>query len=479
MRDDTSRAYLLDSHWPVPTSDSWRSSSVLSGGLPANVESRDLSKRSVELGPVPFLSIIADDALFVLGGSPFLLPLFTAAQADALPDLSDFSDLTPAELIALLLESDQVRMATPYVARINLRTMRVQMLDLPMGPALNYPGGIVAHSNGFIYAVATAKLYEIDPSTMTITDSIELPTLDSDPGLPIDTTVYNTLQVSARNGDLLLKTGAFGSGNGILVRVDINSFEVVAQNNTLLGTARSTAVLQDGTEFVYLPGQTETLRFVANDTSFDPDPSGWSKTYRVNGDGSTPGVGMMYMGNANTVIFPNNNTVRIGVEQPLLLGFQSTIDDQAFPRSVNATGTSAPGGSFTMLAGNPAVDGIVVAQDAVNGRLAAWRIGEEGAYELLWASDRFRASIGAAVVINSSRLYVDDRVCANEEEQKQCKLWMVILNLKTGKEVARIRVSGTEPSLSHIVIGRDAVYYIASEARAGNGYVTRIRAKRG
>jgi hypothetical protein len=171
--------------------------------------------------------------------------------------------------------------------------MRVQMLDLPMGPALNYPGGIVAHSNGFIYAVATAKLYEIDPSTMTITDSIELPTLDSDPGLPIDTTVYNTLQVSARNGDLLLKTGAFGSGNGILVRVDINSFEVVAQNNTLLGTARSTAVLQDGTEFVYLPGQTETLRFVANDTSFDPDPSGWSKTYRVNGDGSTPGVGMM------------------------------------------------------------------------------------------------------------------------------------------------------------------------------------------
>ncbi len=477
--EDTSRAYLLDSYWPVPTADSWRSSSVITGGLPSHVKSKDLRTRSIEVGPVPFLSLIAGEDLFVLGGSPFLLPLFTAAQANALPaDLPDLQDSTPAELLELLLNSGQIRTARPYVARINLKTMRVKVLYLPMGAALNYPGGIVAHENGYIYAVATAMLYEIDPSTMIITDSINLPSLNPDSGSPIDTTVYNTLQVSPRNGDLLLKTGAFGSGDGMLVRVDINSFKVVAQTRTLLGTARSTVVLQDGTEYVYLPGQTETLRFLANDTSFDPDPSEWSKTYRMNGDGSTPGVGMMYLGNADTVIFPNNNTVRIGVEQPLLLGFQSTIDDQALPRRVNATGTSAPGGSFTMLAGNPTAGGIVVAQDAVNGRLAGWRIGDQGAYELLWTTNRFRASIGAAVVIDSNRLYIDHRVCANQEEQMDCKLYLVILNLKTGRRVAQVRVAGTEPSLSHIVIGRNAVYYVASEARSGNGYVTRITTKR-
>lgn len=476
-RDDTSRAFLADSPWPVPTSDGWRSSSVPSGGLPANVERRNLRSQSIELGPVPFLSLIADDSLFVLGGSPFLLPLFTAAQANALPDLPDLPNLTPAELLTILLESGQVRTATPYVARINLRTMQVKTLDLPMGEALNYPGGIVAHQNGYLYAVATAKLHEIDPKTMSITASIDLPSLSSGSGLPIDTTVYNTLQVSPRNGDLLLKTGAFGSGNGILVRVDIDSFKVVAQTNTLLGTARSTAVLQDGVEYVYLPGQTETLRFLANDTSFEPDASEWSKPYRIDGDGSTPGVGMMYFGTANAVIFPNNNTVRIGVEQPLLLGLQSTIDNNVLPRSVNATGTSAPGGSFTMLAGNPALCGIVVAQDAVNGRLAGWRVCEQGTYELLWATDNFRPSIGAAVVINSNRLYVDHRVCRNEEEQKDCKLYMVMLDLETGKEIAWVRVAGTEPSLSHIVIGRDEVYYIASEARSGNGFVTKITTK--
>lgn len=470
---NSSRAFLLDSPWPVPTSDTWRSSSTRSGGLPANVRNKALRSRSVELGPVPFFGIIAHDALFVLGGSPFLLPLFTAAQANALPDLPD---LPPAELLEFLLELDENRSDTPYVAKIDPKTMTVRYLDLPRGPTPNYPGGIVAHQNGFLYVVATSVLYEIDPRRLAVRRWLPLPANVINPNSPVNSTVYNTLQISSRNGDLLLKTGSFGTGEGILVRVDIASFTIAARTDALIGSARSTAALQDETEFVYLPGPTETLRFFADDDDFVPDAD-WSKTYRSDGDGTTPGVGMVYMGTANTVVFPNNNTVLIGVTEPLSLGLQSTIDDEALPRSVNATGTSAPGGSFTMLAGNPVLDGIIVAQDSVNGRLAAWRIGEEGSFDLLWVTDRYRVSIGSAVVVDSERLYVDDRVCANEEEQRNCRLFLVMLDLETGKEIARTRVAGTEPSLSHIVVGDKEVYYIASEARGKNGFVTRITNK--
>jgi hypothetical protein len=468
-----SRAFLADSPWPVPTSDTWRSSSTPSGGLPADVKSQLLRTQSLELGPVPFLSVIADDALFVLGGSPFLLHLFTAAQSDALPELPD---LTPAELLELLLELDQGRTAVPYVARIDPETMTAQVQELEKGDSLNYPGGIVAHQNGYLYAVATERLYEIDPASLEIVRSQPLPSLTTNSDTAVDSTVYNTLQVSPRNGDLILKTGSFGTGNGILVRVDIESLEVVAKTEAVIGTARSTVVMQGDVEFVYLPAPTETRRFVAKDDSFELDP-GWSKTYRSDGDGTTPGVGMLNMGSANTVVFPNNNTVLIGVTTPLALGLQSTTNPEAPLRTINATGTSLPGGSFTMLAGNPDAGGTIVAQDSVNGRLAAWRVGAGGSFSLLWVTDALRVSIGSAVVIDADRLYVDDRTCANEQNQTDCKLFLVMLDLATGEEIARAHVAGTEASLSHIVIGDDEVYYVASEAGRSHGFVTRVTTK--
>ncbi len=449
----------------MPTADTWRSSTVSSGGLPADVRSEDLVAEAVELGPVPFFSIVySDDTLFVLGGTPFLLDLFTLAQGNTPPD-RNLSTLV--DLVTGFVENELV---DPYVAKIDTKTMTAQTLVLPRGNTPNYPGGIVAHANGWVYVIATATLYEIDPDSLAVRRSLDLPLDSTSPG----STVYNSLQVSTRNGDLVMKTGTHDS-TGLLVRVDAKSFEIKAMAEGTLGTARMTTAMTGSTEYVYLPGPTETLRFVASDDAFDLDPA-WSKTYRTTDDGTTGGVGMVNLGSANAVLFPNNNTVLYGVTAPLELFSQSTTNGTAPPQSVNATGTSAPGGSFTLLAGNPVENGIVVAQDAVNGRLAAWRIGEGGSFENIWVNENLDVSLGAAMVVGTDRLYTDDRSCP-DASQTGCMAYLVVVDLSSGEELARVEVAATKPSLAHIMVGKDEVYYVASEAGRAHGFVTKVSTK--
>ena len=73
-----------------------------------------------------------------------------------------------------------------------------------------------------------------------------------------------------------------------------------------------TSLVQGDTEYVYLPGDTDTLRFTVTDDGFTPDPS-WSAPYRTADDGTKPGVAMTPTGDHGTVVFPDNNTVLVGV----------------------------------------------------------------------------------------------------------------------------------------------------------------------
>ncbi len=302
----SARTNLFDTTWPVPTADSWRTSSVASGGLPDGVRSSDLKAESVALGPAPIFGVTYDEAsVFVIGGAPHLLDLFTEAQGNELPDRS------PAALAKGLAGYKDTVSATPYVAKIDPATMQPEVLELPKGDTPNYPGSIVAHENGMLYVVATATLFEIDPTSFEITRSLELPLNPAKP----ESTIYNTLQVSARNGDLLLKTST-QQGMGLLVAVDVDTLQVRSQLEAALSNARMTGVLQDGTEYLYLPGDTDTLRFTVTDDGFTLD-TGWSKPYRSDGDGTTPGVAMTPTGDHDTVVFPNNNTVLVGVSAPL------------------------------------------------------------------------------------------------------------------------------------------------------------------
>jgi hypothetical protein len=78
-----------------------------------------------------------------------------------------------------------------------------------------------------------------------------------------------------------------------------------------------------------------------------------------------------------------------------------------------------------------------------------------------------------AVNYRAGHLYTDDRSCSSNG---RCRLYLVVLHLRTGREIARIRVRGTRPSMGQIFIGRDAVYYIAPQTGRARGYVTRVTA---
>ncbi len=455
------RAGLYATTWPVPTADSWRTSSIASGGLPDEVSSNDLVTKTVELGPAPIFGITHDDALFVLGGATHLLDLFTRAQGNDLPDDAE-------AILAAAATRPDAETSNAYVAKIDPTTMTAQVLELPMGTTPNYPGSLVAHANGMLYAIATATLFEIEPDTFEITRSLALPLNPENPGA----TIYNTLQVSARNGDLLAKT-APQQGDGVLLAIDVEPMAIRNKLETALSSARMTALVQGDTEYVYLPGNTDTLRFSVTDDGFIPDPS-WSAPYRMPKDGTQPGVAMTPTGKHRTVVFPNNNTVLVGVRAPLEVLWQSTTDSSAAVWSVNATMTDLPGGSFAPPPVDPFVNSIVIAADAVNGRSAAWRITDDGALENLWTTEAYAISVGAAIVADQQRLYTDDRQC--DAQGTNCTLYLVIADLLTGDEIARVEVAGSQPSIGRIFISANAVYYIATQGEGGPGYVTQVTA---
>jgi hypothetical protein len=143
---------------------------------------------------------------------------------------------------------------------------------------------------------------------------------------------------------------------------------------------------------------------------------------------------------------------------------------------VNATSTDAAGGSFPPPPADPFETSVVVVADAVNGRLAAWQIANDGTLEQIWVTDRYAVSAGAAIVSDQKRLYTDDREC--NTDGSECTLYLVVVDLMTGDETARVQVAGSQPTIGRIFIGTDAVYYIATQGESGNGYITKVTAGR-
>jgi hypothetical protein len=92
------------------------------------VQSSNLQAQSVELGPAPIFGVTYDkDSVFVLGGAPHLLDLFTEAQGNDLPNAS------PAALARAYASYKDTTSAAPYVARIDPTTMKRELLELPKG----------------------------------------------------------------------------------------------------------------------------------------------------------------------------------------------------------------------------------------------------------------------------------------------------------------------------------------------------------
>jgi hypothetical protein len=141
--------------------------------------------------------------------------------------------------------------------------------------------------------------------------------------------------------------------------------------------------------------------------------------------------------------------------------------------SADAFSGDRVGWNFFMMAGDPYRSGIAAVQDQATGRVAGYRVCAGGAaFRKRWQNGRITSSAGMAVNYTAGHLYTDDRRCS----RRTCRLYLVVLDLRTGRELARVRVKGTRPSMGQIFVGRRAVYYVAPQTGRRHGYVTRVTA---
>lgn len=449
--------------WPTEHADVWRTHAAPTG-LRVDLGRVRLITRSVALPPEPVWGYVGTGGkLYVIGGSPYLLNMFTqlmlGAPRSRIPALA-------AETLAASMR------VTPYVAQIGARAMSVKVMRFTRGIDVNYTGGLLVHSNGFVYAVVRGVLYKIDPKTFSVVASKPLPLPPNASGHPNFFATYNGL-AAVRNGDLVLKgwasTGGGANPPGTLLRVDPRDLSIrAAAMPTAISSARMAIVDRGGSEYMYAPDASASVRFRIQPRAFTLDDS-WTQSYIRPND--TQASSDVFMGKG--VVFATNTSPT--ATTPTHVIAQSVVAG-APPQRVKAFRGHEIGWNFFMMVGDPYRSGIAAVAEQSTGRVAGYLVCDGGAsVKKLWENDRIKSSAGMAVNYRAGQLYTDDRKC---QSKRRCKLFLVVLDLHTGRELARVRVRGTEPSMGQIFIGQNAVYYIAAQTGQTHGYITRVTAAR-
>jgi hypothetical protein len=283
--------------------------------------------------------------------------------------------------------------------------------------------------------------------------------------------VWGYVGRAASNGDLILKGWASaGSGEnapGTLLRVNPDDLSFSPNSVSGISSARMALVGAGGSEYIYLPGPTQSVRFVISGSMFTLDP-GWSSTYL--GTGDTQASSDVYMGHG--VVFASNTSPQATTATRV---FAKGVDPAAPLHSYQAfRHKNQVGWNFFMMAGDPYRSGIAAVGDQATGRVAGYQVcGGGTAARKLWENDDIRSSAGMAINYKAGHLYTDDRRCPR---RRRCRLFLVVLDLHTGDELARVRVRGTKPSMGQIFIGRRSVYYVATQTGTRHGFITRVTA---
>lgn len=464
---DGSRTGYYDTTWPNDHTDLWRTHAVKGAGLASHTTSDDLEATVYTLGSYPAWGYSREaDQIYVIGGSPFLLDLFT----DNIVLQTTGSRLS---LETLLEELRNANAAVPYLAALNPSSVDdIDFLFLEEGSTVNYTGGVLVHENGYVYAVARSVLYKIDADGFEILKAQALPVLINDDESVNLFTAYNGLQVIS-NGYLLLKGVDISSSvaaPGKLVLVDPENLDIkVDYDTTLLSSARMTLAEENGVQYLYHINTTDLIRFEVSADSIVLDET-WSGTYRSSDSASTQGSSPLYMKGVDTVVF-SDNTSPFGVGTPMAVYSQSTVTATPNITGFNAYDTSAIGANFFMVAADPFSSNMFVVEDQNNGLVSGWKVVAENTIERVWTTGLYSVSAGVAIAVDQQHLYVDDRRCQSDDA---CEIYLVVLDLLTGEHIAEIKVGGSLPSIGQMFIAGDAVYYIASEAGSSEGFVTKV-----
>ena len=456
--------------WPNDRGDAWRTGAV-AAGLPATLRG-SLHTMTATLPPAPTLgSVGLDGNLYVLGGAPFAQTIFTDMILGA-----------PRSLIPkLALQSLRYsRTVTPYVARVEPSTMHVTTLNLTQGAnyAVNYPGSILQHSNGYLYVLAEGYLYKIDVQAMTVVLAKQLPLAKDSSGKTNRLTAYNGMGADM-SGDLIVHGfPAVGSGNNILLMIDPSSLSIITElDESDVSIARPTIVSTNGRapEYLYMPGSTDSKRYTLTSNRFSLDTT-FSRPYLFPSDtGAVPAGADIFMGRG--IVFVDNGDFT--ATAPMTIFAQGASAASQIQAQAAFPGSTGAGWYLFGQAGDPFKSGIEAIHNSVTGHVAGYAACNGGAsVRLLWTNGTIQGSAGMAIDYASGRLYADDHQCAGISwRTKTCRLSFVVLDIRTGKEVARTGVAGSVPSNAQMFVGPgNAVYYISGESGKTNGYLTRITA---
>lgn len=464
------RAGYYETVWPSEHTDLWRSHAVSNVGLPADFDPAKLAVTTANLDLPVWGYTRAKDEVFAIGGSPFMLNIFTQTiKNGGTGGTAESSILAALSESTIRAAAEDRKNSVPYLAKIHPLTMQVTQFDMTEGSTINYTGGLLMHENGFVYAVSRSFLYKVDPETMQAVASAPLP-LVGDSEEQNYWTTYNGLQAVA-SGELVIKGFHFlnsTSINGWLLLVDPDSLTIDVKQSEALSSARLTIQqAPDGSATLYQVNATQSLRFKITDAGFLLDDA-WTRTYRTDGDGTTQASSPLLFGKIGQVVFADNTAP--GATTPINLYVQP-VNVDALPASlegINAFDNSAAGFNFFMVAGDPFERQTLVYYDPINNLLGAHTVLADGTLERLWECNGvFKVSASPAIVPDRDLLYIDDYQNGTDS--------LVVLGLSTGERLATVPLGANLPTIGTIFLGmNEDVYILSSEAGGDKGLISRI-----
>jgi len=447
-----SRAGLYKTVWPLEHADTWRTQTSPVGGLPAGFSAKALHATSIKLDQ-PIVGYTREQReVFVMGGMPFLMNTYTQ---DIMNNSTAGAQFTLEAALTNLKH-------TPYVAKIDPVTLEHVILPLTQGQSVNYPGGMLMHENGFVYAVAQGVLYKIAPDTMQIVRSTPLPLVGQ--GIEQELTAYNGLQVLS-NGLLVTKCFVAKSNpdQGWLLKIDPDNLSLKAAQLVNIQSARLMLDQPEpGVAYAYAPTLEQSRRFRIVEEGFVLDEP-WSAYYRR--PNTTWANGTLFM--KNHVVFPDNSAP--GANTPMHIYLHPVNNPPAQLEPHNAVSASLEGINFWKVLGDPysnAEHGTIVTFVPMNSLISAYRLGADGSLKQLWERS-YMVSASPAIVTSTDHLYINDYRDGHDH--------FVVLRLSTGEELARVALPAVEPTMGIIFPGmNNDAYLLSTETGCATGFFNRI-----
>lgn len=348
-----------------------------------------------------------------------------------------------------------------YVAGIDPRTLRqrwrTRILDTKPAGQWSYPGVMLVHRNGFLYAVYGNVLVKLDPTTGRTVARRELPEDPQQTGA-----VYNGM-IALPDGRLVTKKierGPCGqdgplTGLACAVQNELPSLVVVVDPAKLRILSRVvppepvTGRVSFGGGRLYAAGRDHLFRYRYAKGRLTFDRSWGPVTYRSGAQ--KPGTGPGLMGRFVVV-----QTNFLPSPEPMTVTAVDTEDASKVLRSQPFAEQSAGGSFIVSKAALDAANRTVITHDTNAQRMAALRLDPGTGFRVRWSRQLKSLDFSALVGPPRTRQIVISDLRGGDDQ-------VVWLDEATGRERARTATLATAPAPGNIVTpGFGGRFYYAS-----------------